>query len=73
MLDGLDLKKIGLQTRADAGVFLIGTFAGGAVDAIFDLAAFSEPLVFGAICGTGALGVKSLIDAYRERKHPPSK
>jgi len=49
------------------GVFLLGAGLGGGVDAVTNAAAFSEPLVFAGICGAGALGLKKLFDAWRER------
>jgi hypothetical protein len=49
-----DPSKAGAETKADFGVFLVGTAVGGAVDAIFNLAGFAEPLVFAGICGAGA-------------------
>ena len=72
MFDNLDPQKVGLRTRADTGFFLVGTFLGGALDAIFDVAGFADPLVFAGICGAGALGVKALIDALTEGSRPRS-
>ena len=73
MFENLDPQKVGLRTRADTGFFLIGTFIGGALDAIFDVAGFAEPLVFAGICGAGSLGVKALLDALTESNKPRSK
>lgn len=72
MFDQFDIQKFGLRTRADTAVFLLGTFVGGALDAIFNTAEFADPLVFAGLCGAGALGLKALIDAQLERKLPPS-
>ncbi len=71
MFDHLDLQKVGLRTRADTGIFLVGSFIGGALDAIFNVAGFAEPIVFAGICGAGALGIKALLDAHSETKPPP--
>lgn len=59
----LDPKSLGVVSKADSAAFLLGAAIGGALDAIFDVAPFAEPLMFAAICGTGVLGAKQAIDA----------
>lgn len=56
-------KDYGAETKADIGVFLVGAAVGGGLDAVLNVAGFAEPFVFAGLCGSGALGVKKLIDA----------
>jgi hypothetical protein len=63
----IDPGKYGIATSGDWAAFLIGASAGGAVDAILNVAGFAEPLVFAGICGAGALGLKRWFDAARGR------
>lgn len=65
MLDNLDPKRAGAETKADIGIFLVGAAVGGGLDAVINVAKFAEPFVFAGLCGAGVLGVKKLWEAWR--------
>jgi hypothetical protein len=67
MADNLDQLKLALKTRTDLGTFLLVAGAGGMADAIWNVAAFFEPITFGPLCGAMALGLKKLVI---DRKKP---
>jgi hypothetical protein len=63
-------KDYGAETKADVGVFLVGASIGGGLDAVLNVAGFAEPFIFAGICGAGALGLKKILDAWRESQRP---
>lgn len=63
----LDPEDFGAKSNADIGVFLVGASIGGGLDAVLNVAGFAEPFVFAGICGGGALGLKKLVESWRDR------
>ena len=68
----LDPKALGAKTSLDFGVFLLAGGIGGILDAILNIADFADPIVFGGMCGAGALGLKNVLSAlYGPASEPP--
>jgi hypothetical protein len=64
----LDPKALGAASSLDVGIFLVGLAIGGILDAVTNVAEFTEPAIFGGLCVAGALGVKNIIAALALRR-----
>ena len=55
-----DPKALGIDSKADTGLFLFVGGLGGAVDGVFNFAA-SDPLTVGTMFGIAAVGAKKMV------------
>lgn len=56
--------------RVDLAIFALAAGLGGFLDAIFNVAEFSDPLTFAALWGAAALGAKKIIEGWHDRADP---
>ncbi len=61
MASDFDPEKFGLKSRTDLGTFLLFGSLGGLADAIWNVAAYAEPLTVAPLCGVLALSLKKLV------------